>query len=117
MAYYSHLPIYNTAFELLHEFYLRVPKFNKQYKYLLGSEIIKANLSVIKLIIEINNEKDLQKRPILFKELIWLVESIIILIRIANELKQLGAEKAYLYIVEKVINLSKQTEGWRKSIN
>ncbi|HNV97319.1 MAG TPA: hypothetical protein PKL13_03305 [bacterium] len=114
MAYYSHLHIYNTAFELLHELYLRIPKFSKQYKYLLGSEIIKSNLSVIKLIIEINNEKDLEKRQGLFKELIWSIESIIILIRIANELKQFGAEKGYLYIMERAVNLSKQAEGWKK---
>lgn len=117
MAYYLHLRIYNIAFELLHEFYLRVPKFSKQYKYLLGSEIIKSNLSVIKIIIEINNTRDIQKKQILFEELIWSVESIIILIRIANELKQFGGEKGYLYIVEKAISLSKQAEGWRKSIN
>ena len=117
MAYYSHLPIYNTAFELLHEFYLRVPKFSKQYKYLLGSEIIKANLSVIKLIIGINNARDIKKKQELFEELIWSVESIIILIRIANELKQFGDEKSYLYIIEKAVGLSKQAEGWRKSIN
>lgn len=115
MAYYSHLRIYNSAFELLHEFYLRVPKFNKQYKYLLGSEIIKSNLSTIKLIIEINNETNLEKRQNLFKELIWSAESIIILIRIANELKQFGPEKSYLYIMEKAVNLSKQAEGWKKT--
>ena len=39
MAQYSHLPIYNTAFSLLREMYERIPKFGKQYKYLLGGEI------------------------------------------------------------------------------
>ena len=31
MSRYNHLPIYNTAFGLLKELYLRVPKLNKQY--------------------------------------------------------------------------------------
>jgi len=47
MAQYAHLPIYNLAYELLKEFYQRVPKFAKQYKYLLGEKLIGANVEVI----------------------------------------------------------------------
>ncbi len=44
MAQYSHLPIYNLAYELLKEFYQRIPKFTKQYKYLLGEKLVGANI-------------------------------------------------------------------------
>lgn len=115
MARYSHLPIYNTAFSLLREFYERVPKFGKQYKYFLGGEIIKENIEVIKLILEINDEKEAKERKILLKNLVWHSESIIIYLRIANELKQLGGEKSYLYLLEKCVAISKQAEGWRKN--
>ncbi|HPS21524.1 MAG TPA: hypothetical protein PLO44_01830 [Candidatus Paceibacterota bacterium] len=116
MAQYSHLPIYNTAFSLLREMYERIPKFGKQYKYLLGGEIIKSNIEIIRLILEINNNRELKIRKELLDNLIWLSESIIINLRIANELKQLGGEKSYLYLVEKSVALSKQAEGWRKSV-
>lgn len=116
MAQYSHLPIYNAAFGLLRELYERVPKFAKQYKYLLGEKIIGANIDIIRLILETNNTRDLAKRKMLLEELVWLSESIIILLRIANELKQLGGEKSYLYLLEKTVGLSKQAEGWRKSV-
>ena len=116
MAYYSHLPIYNTAFDLLKDMYERVPKFGKQYKYLLGGEIIKVNIEAIRMIIEINSTRDLSARKKLLEELLWTTESIIILLRIANELKQLGGEKSYLYMAEKSVALSKQAEGWRKSV-
>lgn len=117
MAQYSHLPIYNTAFILLREMYERVPKFGKQYKYLLGEKIIGANIGIIRLILETNNAHDAAKRKILLEHLVWNSESIIILLRIANELKQLGGEKSYLYLLEKTVALSKQAEGWRKSIS
>jgi len=116
MAQYSHLPIYTTAFSLLREMYERIPKFGKQYKYLLGGEIIKANIEAIRLILEINNNRESKVRKELLEKLIWSSESIIINLRIANELKQLGGEKSYLYLVEKSVALSKQAEGWRKSV-
>ena len=116
MAQYSHLPIYNAAFGLLREFYERVPKFAKQYKYLLGEKLIGATIEIIRLILETNNTRDLAKRKVLLEDLVWSAESIIILLRIANELKQLGGEKGYLHLLEKTVSLVKQAEGWRKSV-
>ena len=117
MARYSHLPVYNTAFELLREMYERVPKFGKQYKYFLGGEILQANVEAIRLILEINNTRDPPRRRELLDALLWRSESIIIFLRIANELKQLGGEKSYLFLLEKSVALSKQAEGWRKSVS
>ncbi|MHB8860470.1 MAG: four helix bundle protein [Minisyncoccota bacterium] len=117
MAQYSHLPIYNAAFGLLRELYVRVPKFGKQYKYLLGEKLIGANIDIIRLILEANNTREPARRRMLLEELVWLSESIIILLRIANELKQLGGERRYLYLLEKTVGLSKQAEGWKKSVS
>lgn len=117
MAQYSHLPIYNLAYELLKEFYDRTPKFSKQYKYVLGERLITANIEVIKLILETNNTRDKVKRKTLLENLVWQTELIIIHLRIASELKQLGGEKSYLFLLGKVVGLSKQAEGWRKSVS
>lgn len=114
MAQYSHLAIYNKAFALLREFYLRVPKFSKQYKYLLGERLIGDNIEIIRLIIRVNSERDNKRRIVLLENMCMAIESLIINIRIANELKQLGKESAYLYLSEIVVDLSKQAEGWRK---
>ena len=115
VAQYSHLPIYNLAFDLLKEFYQRVPKFSKQYKYFLGGRLVEYNVEIIRLIIETNNERDTGKRTNLLKDLGEKIELLIIHLRIANELKQLGQQKSYLFLVEKAVNLSRQAEGWRKS--
>lgn len=115
MAQYSHLPIYNLAFDLLKELYQRVPKFSKQYKYFLGGRLIEYNIEIIRLIIEANSERDAKKRINLLKDLSEKIELLIIHLRIGNELRQLGQQKSYLFLVEKAVNLSRQAEGWRKS--
>ena len=116
MAQYSHLPIYNLAFDLLKELYQRVPKFSKQYKYFLGGRLVEYSVEIIQQIIETNNERDTRKRINLLKDLGEKIELLIIHLRIANELRQLGQQKSYLFLIEKAVNLSRQAEGWRKSI-
>jgi hypothetical protein len=117
MAQYAHLPIYNVAFDLLKELYQRVPKFARQYKYTLGERLLSANIEVIHLILETNNTRDKAERRDLLGRLLWQVESIIIHIRIANELKQWGGEKIYLFLLEQSVGLSRQAEGWKKSVS
>ena len=116
MAKYSHLPIYNKAFTVLREFYQRVPKFNKQYKYLLGTKLIEYSIEIIKLIIKANSESDKVKRLVEMEKLCLTIEMLITQLRIANELKQLGGQKSYLYMSELIVELSKQAEGWKKYI-
>jgi len=116
MAKYSHLPIYNKAFAILREFYVRVPKFGKQYKYFLGGDLVKYSTDIIKLIIKANSERDSERRTELIEHLCLTIEMLITQIRIANELRQLGGQKSYLYLSEMAVDLSKQAEGWKKYI-
>lgn len=113
MARYDHLPIYNTAFAVLKELYIRVPKFGKQYKHTLGNRLLDASQDIVLLVIQANNDKQVRVQRI--DELRRQAESITILSRIGNELNQWGGEKIYLAFVEKVVSLSKQAEGWRKT--
>jgi hypothetical protein len=112
MSKYNHLPIYNVAFDLLKELHIRVPKLNKQYKYTLGSSLISANIECIRLIVFANNKPTTERKEIL-SELIWKAEEIIILLRVAEELKLFSSIKDYLLLVENVTNLARQAEGWR----
>jgi hypothetical protein len=114
MSQYSHLPIYNRAFQILREFNLRVPKFGKQYKYFLGGRLIEYSLEIITIIIKANSERDKDKRFALIEHLCVIIELLIIQLRIANELRQLGGQKSYLFLCEQIIDLSKQAEGWKK---
>ena len=114
MAQYSHLPIYNKAFAILREFYQRVPKFGKQYKYFLGGKLIEYSVDIIKIIIKANSERNQERRTELIEHLCTTIEMLITQIRIANELRQLGGQKSYLYLCELAVDLSKQAEGWKK---
>ena len=114
MAHYEHLPIYNRAFAVLREFNIRVPKFGKQYNYTLGGKLIDLSIKIIELIIRANSERETQTRAEMIERLCLHIEILIIQLRIANELKQLGGQRPYLYLSELVIDLSKQAEGWRK---
>jgi len=116
MAFYQHLPIYNKAFALLRELNERVPGFSKQYKYFLGGELIKNNIEIIRLIIKANNERDWEKRQAHMEALCSTVEILITNLRIANELRQLGGQKQYLYLSAFAVELSKQAEGWKNYV-
>ena len=66
----------------------QIRKFFPKIKLISRGEIIKANVEVIKLILEINNNREPKMRKELLEKLIWQSESIIINLRIAC-LKQL----------------------------
>lgn len=116
MARYSHLPIYNRALTILNEFYQRVPKFNKQYKYFLGGKLIELSCKIIELIIRANSEEEIDTRIDVIRRLCLTINMLIVHIRIANEVRQLGGQKSYLYLSELAVDLSKQAEGWKKYI-
>lgn len=93
---------------------MRVPKFGKQYKYFLGGKLIENSIEIIKIIIKANSERDKEKRQAQLEQLCLTIETLIVHLRIANELRQLGGQKSYLFLSEMMVDLSKQAEGWRK---
>ena len=115
MSQYLHVPIYNAAFGFLKELYMRVPKFSKQHKYFLGGRLIEYNIDIIRLIIEANDHRDMESRAAELEKLGRRIELLTLHCRIAEELNQWGSQTGYLFLVEKLADLSKQAEGWRKS--
>lgn len=114
MARYAHLPIYNTAFAILKELYIRVPKFGKAYKHTLGNKMLDISQEIVMLVIQANNDRRIRAQKI--DDLLKNAESLTILSRISDELNQWGGERIYLSFAEKVVSLSKQAEGWRKTL-
>ncbi len=137
MSQCSHLPLYNSAFFLLKEFYKRVPKFPKQYKYFLGGKMTESLVEIIKLIQEANNQKSNYKRVLCIDKIGEKIDELLLYTRIAGELflfdksekkekkdkdkekEKVGVEseesnKAYLFLSEKIVELSRQNAGWKK---
>ena len=76
--------------------------------------MIENSIEIIKLIIKANSERDKGKRTLMIENICLTAEMLIIHLRIANELRQLGGQKPYLFLCEMVVDLSKQAEGWKK---
>ena len=130
MSQSSHLPIYNSAFFLLKEYYKRVPKFPKQYKYFLGERMIESLVDIIKLVQEANNQKNNYKRVLIIDKIGEKIDELLLYTRIAGELflfakpekeekEKVGEKKdesnrVYFFLSEKIVELSRQNAGWKK---
>jgi hypothetical protein len=114
MSIYSQLPIYNSVFFLLKDLYERVPKFSKQYKYLLGEKMLECCVESIILINQISDEKDNEKRIIYVSKIYENINKLLTYVRVANELNQLGKENVYFFLSGKILDILNQTENWKK---
>jgi len=114
MSNYSQLPIYNSVFFLLKDLYERVPKFSKQYKYILGEKMLDCYIETILLITQISEEKENEKRLVYISNIADRMNRLLTYTRIANELNQLGKESAYFFLAEKILDIVNQTENWKK---
>ena len=114
MSNYSQLPIYNSVFFLLKDLYERVPKFSKQYKYILGEKMLGCCIETILLITQISEDKESEKRLVYISNITEKMNKLLIYTRIANELNQLGKESAYFFLAEKILDIVNQTENWKK---
>ena len=113
MSQYSNLPIYNSCVNCLKDLYQRIPKFAKQYKYLLGGKLIEYNTKIISLIYEISNSRDKDERIRLVDEIEKNIDLLLIHVRICNDLKQFGTESSYLYVSENLVDISNQAARWK----
>jgi hypothetical protein len=114
MAYYEHLPIYIKAMETAVYFENIVRNFSRYNKYNLGAEMRTKSRDMVKLIIKANSSRN--KLPLLY-ELREHIEELKILIRISKESKAFHNFNSFKHAMECVVSVSKQNEGWIKSID
>jgi 23S rRNA-intervening sequence protein len=114
MARYEHLPIYKRSFDLLLWMENVVRNFSRYHKYTLGSDLRNVTRQVLKTIVEANSVQD---RRIILERLRIELEELIVLVRIAKEVKAFHNLNSYQYAAGEVINLCRQNEGWLKSLD
>lgn len=114
MSKYSHLPIYVEANNILREYYTRIPKFDKQYKYLLGGKLMECCSNNVAYIMDINNSRDKIERIEISSKLEKNLDMLLVHTRIAYDLKQIKTSEVYMFLSEKILNVLKQNEGWKK---
>ncbi len=113
MARYEHLPIYRDALDLAIHLEIVVAGFSRYHKYTLGSEMRNASRGIVAQVIRTNNEPE-KESPL--RELRDQLEQLLVLIRIAKEVKAFKSFAAYQVVVEKTAKVSRQNEGWLKSV-
>ena len=114
MAHYEHLPIYRKAMDVAFYFEKIVKNFSRYNKYTLGAELRILSKDIVKLIIRANSSKE--KLPLLH-ELRERLEELKIVIRIAKEVHAFKNFKSFQHAIEGVVSVSKQNEGWIKSLS
>ncbi len=113
MARYEHLPIYKQAMDVAVHFEKLVMAFSRYHKYTLGTELRDSSRNIVGLIIWVNNEKD---KVAGLKRLRIKLDELMVLIRLAKEVKAFKSFKSYQFVVEQVGSVCRQNEGWLKSI-
>ena len=113
MARYEHLPIYKQAMDVAVHFEKIVAGFSRYHKYTLGAELRNASRGIVSLIIQANNAPD--KAPWL-QELRIRLDELLVLVRLAKEVKAFRSFRSYQYVVEQVGSVCRQNEGWLKSV-
>jgi len=114
MSVYSNLPIYNNVFFLLKDLYVRIPKFSKEYKYLLGEKMLKCCADSLVLLCKISSNKEKVNRIEFLLQIEDNMNVLLVYIRIANELNQLTKKDNYFFLSKKVVEILNQVENWKK---
>jgi len=113
MAQYEHLPIYKKAMDFVIYTENIVKNFSKYNKYTLGSELRNIARKIVVLIINANSSKEKYERLIHIRE---TISELKVIIRICKEVKAFNNIKSFTHAIEEVISISKQIEGWIKSV-
>jgi hypothetical protein len=112
MARYEHLPIYKEAFDLALYFEKTVRSMSRYDKYTLGTDLRNLSREVLKLIQRANSEED---RIETLKEVRSKVEELKAVLRLARESGAIQKASSYEFAAGKVVNISRQNEGWLSS--
>lgn len=111
MARYEHLPIYRAAFDLAVHVEKTVRHFSRYHKYSLGTELREGSRHILARIVEANTSRE--RGPVL-DQLGQELEQFNVLVRLCHEAGAFASTRAYLYVAEQLVGITKQNTGWRR---
>jgi hypothetical protein len=115
MARYRHLPVWKAALDLAVHLEHAVRRFPRYHKYTLGSELRQTAQRACRLVARANDARDAARLTAL-DELVHTVEEMKTLLTLAKEVEAFGSFNEFAGAAERVVNLGKQSGGWRRGI-
>jgi len=114
MSVYEDLPVYKKAQDMAVYFEKVVKHFDKYNKYTFGHEYRMLAHRIVILIAKANTRQ--QRRESLVEALDKL-EELKIILRLGKESRVFNSFNSFEFATKSVIEVSKQCEGWLKSLN
>jgi hypothetical protein len=115
MATYDNLPVYKQTYDLLLQLFKVCQNMERDFKFTLGENIKKEIIDLIINVYRANCRENKEKFP-LIKIAQENVEVVRLLLRLLNDLKQIGM-KEFISANEKIESVSKQLSAWAYSIS
>jgi len=109
---YEGLPIYRAAIDMVVYFETIVRGFSRYHKYTSGTELRNLSYTVLVLIAQANIRVDRENR---LKSALDKLQELKIRVQVCAEIKAFRRPNNFPTATRKVIEISKQCEGWLRS--
>lgn len=107
------LPVYKAIYDLLFALFERVRHFPKDFQYTLGERMKNLVIELTEMIYHANVSEEAAEKLKQLRQLCAKVETLRLLLRMCYDLRLCNLE-AYVRFNERVEDISKQLNGWRK---
>lgn len=111
MAKYEHIKIYKKTFDMLVKVQQLTSHFPRDFRYTVGEKLNNGNIDFIILIFRANSARAQQKRLDTLLEMSEKLQTIIVLTRLAFELKHVSKGN-FLELLDMQQDIEKQLAGW-----
>jgi len=113
-SHYERLPIYKTAMDLMVKLDSIVHGFSRYHKYSIGMKLRDESLLLVNLIMQANVKETRAQKT---SELCQHVEQMKFLCNAAKEVQAWKSFKQFIQVMEQVVSIARQAEGWRRSLS
>ena len=117
MAQYEHLPIYKQAYDFMVFIENAVRQFSRYNKYSIGSELRENTRGIIRTVIKANNLINRLNRLETLYQLRELLEETKVTLKLCKSVKAFNNFNSFQVAINMVIDISRQNEGWIKSLS
>ncbi|HQP37942.1 MAG TPA: four helix bundle protein [Polyangiaceae bacterium] len=110
---YEALPIYKIAMATAIAIEMVVRAFPRSHKYTFGARLRDTSMDTV-ILVGRAYRRGPERAPVV-AELVDRIEELKLLINLGREIQAFASFKQYAQLMEQVMNMARQAEGWRKA--